>query len=320
MTANEKIDQYVLNMIGQNPRPQPQEEAEPAEPFAWDQPWRFTQDMLQHLREFCKRTGSTLAKHLHEVYNDEHELGDIQLQLRFGEQLKPEAGSDSDYIVSIDIPNGRRIGYVKLPPVLAMTWIERQLGGRAVAQEVHRDLSALESVLMVEATKAAVDVVSESLTESHGQPVAAGDQAYRGDYMLPGEDDTIFVRIELPLVFSEVTLPLVLAIEAEYLAAVCDPSARLRRKQAPAKQRMQGHIERVELGAEVLVGRADVLLRDVMALEAGDVLVLKRECDDPIDLHVEGTQLAKGYPVQVGENYGFQLASFYDQAEIVAGD
>jgi flagellar motor switch/type III secretory pathway protein FliN len=83
---------------------------------------------------------------------------------------------------------------------------------------------------------------------------------------------------------------------------------------------MKRHIERVELDAEVEIGSASALLRDVMALEPGDVLVLARECDEPIDLYVEGTPLAHGYPVQAGENYGFQVSRFYDQAEIVAGD
>jgi len=63
----------------------------------------------------------------------------------------------------------------------------------------------------------------------------------------------------------------------------------------------------IELDARIQFGAREMLLSDVMELNAGDVLELDRLVSDPVDLLVGDRIVARGEVVVVGGNFGLQI-------------
>lgn len=63
----------------------------------------------------------------------------------------------------------------------------------------------------------------------------------------------------------------------------------------------------------VELGRATMLVKDLLALKVGSLVELDRQVGSPVDLFVNGTLLARGEVVVIDDEFGVRLS------EIVGG-
>ncbi|MDQ1569155.1 MAG: flagellar motor switch protein FliN, partial [Actinomycetota bacterium] len=73
---------------------------------------------------------------------------------------------------------------------------------------------------------------------------------------------------------------------------------------------MGGPIEllhEVEMGVTVELGRARMLVRDILDLSPGSVIELDRAAGAPIDVLVNGTLIARGEVVVIDEEFGIRI-------------
>src|SRR6266568_4214067 len=75
----------------------------------------------------------------------------------------------------------------------------------------------------------------------------------------------------------------------------------------------------VKLPIRVLLGRADMCLRDVAQLGSGSVIELDCAPEDPVDIIVNDCVIAHGEVVVVGGNYGVRITQIPTRPETGAG-
>ncbi|WP_352232111.1 flagellar motor switch protein FliN [Marivivens sp. LCG002] len=71
-------------------------------------------------------------------------------------------------------------------------------------------------------------------------------------------------------------------------------------------------LESIEVKLTVEVGRTELTIRDLLRLSEGSVVELDRLAGDPLDVLVNGTAIAKGEVVVVGERFGIRVAEIID--------
>jgi len=71
-------------------------------------------------------------------------------------------------------------------------------------------------------------------------------------------------------------------------------------------------LETIEVKLTVEVGRTELTIRDLLRLSEGSVVELDRLAGDPLDVLVNGTAIAKGEVVVVGERFGIRVAEIID--------
>ena len=62
----------------------------------------------------------------------------------------------------------------------------------------------------------------------------------------------------------------------------------------------------------VEVGRAEITIRDLLRLNEGSVIELDRLAGDPLDILVNGTKIARGEVVMIGERFGVRFGEIVD--------
>lgn len=71
-------------------------------------------------------------------------------------------------------------------------------------------------------------------------------------------------------------------------------------------------LENIAVKLTVEVGRAELTIRDLLRLSEGSVVELDRLAGDPLDVLVNGTPIAKGEVVVVGERFGIRFGEIID--------
>ena len=73
-----------------------------------------------------------------------------------------------------------------------------------------------------------------------------------------------------------------------------------------------GLLSNVRVTMTVEVGQTQITLQDLLHLNEGSVVELDRMAGDPLDILVNGTPIAKGEVVVVGEKFGIRFGDIVD--------
>ena len=71
-------------------------------------------------------------------------------------------------------------------------------------------------------------------------------------------------------------------------------------------------LENINAELTVVVGSAEMKIRDLLRLNEGSVIELDRLAGDPLDILANGTIIAKGEVVMVGERFGIRFSEIVD--------
>jgi len=74
----------------------------------------------------------------------------------------------------------------------------------------------------------------------------------------------------------------------------------------------------VPLQVSVEVGRARILLKDLLQMGEGYVVELDKFSGDPLDLYVNSRLIARGEAVKVGDKFGIKLTEVVSQSNRIA--
>jgi flagellar motor switch protein FliN/FliY len=78
-------------------------------------------------------------------------------------------------------------------------------------------------------------------------------------------------------------------------------------------------LENIEVRLTVEVGRTEITIRDLLRLSEGSVVELDRLAGDPLDILINGTMIARGEVVMVGERFGVRFGEIVDLEKRVQG-
>lgn len=71
-------------------------------------------------------------------------------------------------------------------------------------------------------------------------------------------------------------------------------------------------LENIEVEMSIEVGRTEITISDLLRLNEGSVVELDRLAGEPLDILVNGTMIAKGEVVMVGERFGIRFSDIVD--------
>ena len=79
-----------------------------------------------------------------------------------------------------------------------------------------------------------------------------------------------------------------------------------------------GVLDTVKVRLTVEVGRTQITIQDLLKLNEGSVVELDRLAGDPLDIQINGTTIAIGEVVVVGEKFGIRFGDIVDPKDRVS--
>ncbi len=72
-------------------------------------------------------------------------------------------------------------------------------------------------------------------------------------------------------------------------------------------------LENIEVRLTVEVGNTEIKIKDLLRLNEGSVVELERLAGEPLDILANGTKIAKGEVVMVGEKFGIRFTDINNE-------
>lgn len=281
----------------------------PPEPVAatdydFAHPCGFTRDKLVRLDELGEKLAAQACKALEELLRDKMTMLARPVVQRFGPQAVKSVSELRGYGVAL-LADGKACGYLWLTAAVASGWVAKLLGAGQSAGGTDRDLSSLESALLQDIQGSLVAGIAAAVPSFKGLKLDA--TVLRELPAQEPDDSREFCEFGMSL--EKDTPPAVaLLLHTSSVAALIEPPA-TKRTAEDFRKDLQRHLERVRIRSSVWLGQASLMVRDLIALEPGDVLLLNRLAGEPVQLVVEGTTIASGLPARSDGQYALQVMS-----------
>jgi flagellar motor switch protein FliM len=273
--------------------------------FDWKIPCCFTLGQLQRLRELgaavSKRLGEALAK----LLRAEISLEPVQVNLRYGKAALEAFAAAQPYYVPLTDEGATACGCLVMPAVAATKFVGKFLGATGDSATPGRALSPLEQELLLDVVRAVANELSAELTSAGAKGVKTGPLGRTAPPGMELAECCCFVMgsagTDLPLV--------ALVLQCGFVEGVFAASGMATAKitQQESAKRLTTHLGVAQVVASVWLGNAELSMKDVMALETGDVLLLSTKAGQPVDLMVQGQPLAYGLMVRNQDRYAMQI-------------
>lgn len=281
--------------------------------YPFDKPNRFTRGQLARLDEFAGQIAQCAGMKARQMLQMTVDFLPASLEQHYAGGLRQVSGGENfRYVVPISVEAGDGIvGMIGLSEATAAQWLAKLLGGCGPCEADDggeaRELSALERDLLLDIAAGFV----EALRTASGSFGGAAFQATRklGAFaeVLDPQDAAEYCLLELAAKETgQGNLAILLTGPTAALLAG-EPAARANRAVAVAA--MRGHIDHMPVTAQAMLS-ASLSVREVMALGAGDVVVLNQPIDEPLDLEVDGKLVLRGYPARQDGQFAVQFAEF----------
>ncbi len=303
----------------------------PVAEYDWTVPNLFVPAQLKRLDDFGKRAAEVVSEGLKTLLRDDLRLLAAPIRQHYALALRRRLSGTTDYCIPLAVAEGQRCGLFQLPLRNALSWVDRLLGGglARAEEEYLRELSTVEQQLLWDIVATVTAALSAASRQAGGPAFEYADTVSSGEADLPGQDADGYCLLafrsrpsESPdagegaageeaaagpaatlgaslLLRSDVLEPIALGAAG---AAAPEPAGETRKK-------LLAHLERVDVAAAARLGKIHVPMRDILALEPGDVLVMDTGLAEPIELLAEGAVVLSGFPARCGGRYAMKITA-----------
>jgi len=287
----------------------PAGETPEASDYDWSVPHHFTQTQWRRVNEFAAVAVEKASAALAAMLGDAIELKVEAVTQHFGAHLMESDAEKANFVAEILDDSGETCGLMVLPPSCAIGWVIKLLGGSQGEQD--RQLSASETVLLGDVFSSLTKAFSAASQAAGGGKLAAGPQADKGQFRLPGRASEEFARIDFrpaDAPETEATSCILLCGALEALAGT-DGGGAGGKKPADARAAMLAHIELAPVVVTVRLGDIRATVGEIAALEPGDVLLTSTGPDLSVNVLVEDRRVFSGMLATSAGRYAVRIAA-----------
>ncbi len=275
--------------------------------YNWTCPHHFTATQHDRLSAFAKQVAERLAEAMAAILRVEISFEAAEVVECYADAVSPD--EEKAYHAPLLDTAGEPCGMVCLPAALAAGWVGNLLGGSGSSKGEDGELSSLETALLLDIVAAMVRTASAA-SQQAGGPALQHDGALTSlEEAFPPRDGDELCRFSFRLAGDQDNAQFTFFMRSGFLESVAEPSRR--KKAAPSNQETRARILKRIQAAPVTVaaqlGAAAISLRDLMSLEAGDVVVLRSRVGETITLAVGEQVVLRGIPAVCKGRYAVQV-------------
>lgn len=321
--SQQEIDQLLSNMKTGEQQPESSGTDKEAIPFDFRLPNRISKNQLRTIRNIHENFAETFSSFL---------MGKLQSIININ-VISVDQIYYSEYVLSVsnpaclftfDINNTDIKGILEFSPELALTLIDRLLGGLGGGTKQSKVITPIEQKVLY--------VVVETIM-----------QDLRKSWQIIDDFEYVVDRFEPDIDFAQITsqsesvLLITFEIfigEQSYLMNLCFATyafdsilSKLSNQNlstirpvkynsgSSAKNIVMQHLNKTLLNIEVEFGRTQISFRQLMELKNGDIMVLNKKIGDQVDVKIGNKQLFQGSVGSVNNRKAVKITARTDNKE-----
>jgi len=273
--------------------------------YNWHRPHYFSSGQLNKLDDFTRQVAAAVAEKFAQLYDSDFTVTIASSTLHFaGEILEQKLnGKQTDYYLSFGHDQEHLWGLVGIPAQSAVTWVTRLLGDSESDRDANKGLSPLEESLLLDIASAVIESLAGSLRGYGHLELAKGVTRAKPAFELQVVEE--FCKIVF--VVEETAAAKEKQRSEAYILMPCSKLGPTVGKTSKADNQVSGehlseaivgHLQQMPVSVTARLASTVLTFEEIISLRSGDVLLLDKEIDEPIELAVEGRTFFRGQPAK----------------------
>ena len=273
--------------------------------FNWNEPHYFDRKQLNRLDDFTKRVARSMSVKFSDFCHSEFDVTVVSTEQHFAAQLVDQAmeSGQNDYYLAFGNDQDHPCGLISIPTQTAFLWATQLLGDpESEVEDSGRDLSQLEESLLLDLLSAFIQAFYQKNWEF--QP---GRNMARRLFPieLKGTEELCKITLDVKKTDQEKGKEAYILILCSKLESVVGKA-----EQAVGgfsaddiSKAILGHMQKMPIYITAQLASTVLTLKEIMSLEVGDILLLDKKVNEPIELITSGRTALLGQPARLaGKN------------------
>jgi len=270
--------------------------------YDWRKPRYFNLEQCEKVQCFAETAVQECVQEFSRLYQSACDVSLITAEQTFLSEscVNPQ---EEGYYVPFGTGPQASFGFLFIPNRSAFIWTGQVLGSSDAAENAERKLSKLEESFLMDIaadlTKAFSRVYGKDLVTA---PVVSDPSLID----LKGSQELYIITFEAAMEKAETVATrgsFVICCDKLDSVAGKMPSIQPKVSEGQIASVILEHVHRIPVSVHVELGRVMIPFKDVLGLQANDIVLLDKKVTDTIDVLVEDRLLFQGRPVQSMENY-----------------
>ena len=280
--------------------------------YNWHEPHHFNLDELAVLDSFGKKIESRIVETFVSLCQSEFNVTITSITQHFACALAGAVPSEQQqhYFLPVTSTDGKRCGYIGIPPETAAVFVGQMLREAEVNTGEDKKLSQLEESILMDITSSIVESIDIVFKEHDGPSIQRSSSFVRGDWPLEFDGLEDLYSMNITADHPDGTVEFSCTLLANILDSVLGAKSRSTSEHSSEEIRSMIMQDMDEAPIEVIAQLCSALipLSDLMSLSVGDVLLLDKKINEPIDILLNKTPCLRAYPAASQGKYAIVIA------------
>ncbi|MEL1134287.1 flagellar motor switch protein FliM [Desulfitobacterium sp. THU1] len=287
--------------------------------YDFKRPNKFSKDQIHSLQNiyenYCRSLTTYLSGNLHTVI--EAKVSSIE-QITYDEFIRSLPNPTILSLYTLSPLEGTLL--MEMSPAVAFAIIDRLLGGQGQSSEKNRDLTEIERTIIAHRTEQMIEMISEAWTEvmeSEPEFIVLETNPQFTQIVAPNE---MIILVTLEVTIGEMVGMINMCLPYLVLEPILDKLSTLFLFSTQAKENtkeqvnvIRKKIEWAKVDMTTLLGYSEILVRDLLELEPGDVIPLMQNVKEPLPVFVGSYRKFRGVPGLQGDHLAIQLTEIVEE-------
>ena len=307
--SKEKIRQ-LLRAVGSAPK-RDEAEVECAE-INWYEPHCFDRDQLAKLETFTEKVAAVLAEKFTVLCRSQFEVEITSASQHYAHEFCDSAneGDKKDYYLAFGSGSGKEFGFLTIPEQTALFWAKQLLGDSDSNENSNRGLTQLEESLLYDLAFALVKTLANAHAECDYSPsanVVSGQLPIK----LNASEEMFRISFSVKKTDSDNNSHAWFLIPCNKLEAVTGTNKYSQEESSlhDLQRIITEHLGLTPVCVKAQLASSELSFEEMMNLQAGDIIVLGKQINEPVELIVEGRSVAFGLPGKLENQYAVTVTA-----------
>jgi len=288
--------------------------------YDWTRPHQFSDSHHLILSQFLKQLSGDFAEMYSSLCNDPSRVTIPRIREYYCNGLRQEFCEEKKnyYMVFADGRN-REIGVLVVPYLAAIQWTSKMLGDTAPDITEEYVMSNLEESLLIDFSNSLIARFSESLVKHELGEIKTLSVLSDRDWPIECLDYDEYSLLQLNVEHSEDSAEAYLFISSSHFGSMLEiifPDAAETNPQE-VKEAVIESLNKIPIEVDALVGKATVAVSNIMGLVEGDVIMLDRKVNEPIEALIESKVFFHGHLAKSTNRYALAVSDMVEPGDEV---
>lgn len=283
----------------------PEQSAGPVAEYDWRDPHYFNEDQLNQLAALVSQVAARVAQTLAHFHSGTFDVTPVSITQHFAGDWDHLTGTENDYYLTFGPTRAQPRGFALIPSETALTWVGLLLGDARTAGSPERTLSSLEESLLSDLAAALVESFLSPLRAHHNfkadGPVCRDQPSIQ--YELTEELCRIALRIKKT--DAAETTEMAFLLPCSCLAVLVGKATTPTSRPLPQElsRTLMEHLQQMPITVTARLACTSVRFGEAMDLGQGDILLLGKPLDEPLELVLAERTILHGRPARAEGRY-----------------